>query len=117
MEKAICPEIFPGKPRGYPALLGRKRGFHRKFSTMCKTCAPESGAKMTEKFTNSCKKWRNFQNAAYKMQIWLQISRTRLQNYRKITKMLQKRVDKVPGGYNCITTRASRTGEQMLKTN
>ena len=54
MEKAICPEIFPGKPRGYPALFGAEKGLFtvnfpqcvkisRKFSQKNEFCASRSG--------------------------------------------------------------------------
>ncbi len=42
MEKAICPEIFPGKPRGYIAFLGVKKAFPREtFHDVQKKGRPE----------------------------------------------------------------------------
>ncbi|MEI3578726.1 MAG: hypothetical protein V8Q30_01275 [Acutalibacteraceae bacterium] len=46
----------------------------------------------------------------------MQFGKIRPGNYRKITKVHQKRVDKVPGGYNCITTEGSRRRATRLKT-
>lgn len=55
MEKAICPEIFPGKPGGYPAFLGRKRGFPQRIFHNVQKSAANFPGKMNFTIQNPAK--------------------------------------------------------------
>ena len=108
MEKAICPEIFPGKPRGYPAFLGQKRGFSQWiFHNVQKSAAnfpekmnfalpdPAKTGDFQSKKTPKCIRNCVFPKSGDKITEELQ-------------KCIKKGLTRCPGGYNCITTKAFR---------